>query len=434
MMQVFGNKFLSNCFDFNRNDDEVKILDPIKAEALRKQVYGRLFQADLEAGLAFRTKRETVLISGAGIAGLAASFELAAAGCKVLIAEKRKDFSRSNIINFNSEIRPFLEKFGLLNEFEEFVAARIQSHRVVHVGKKALQELRFSDVSVLKLHELSFVPENFDNLFNEEGIYSVKIKDLQTFLAKKAMDAGVQILGNVQVEILAGTHVKIRGEDHSIRVEPSLLFVAEGAHSATADKLGFEKHMPKNSTEEHWIYGNVKYSGKKSFVVSIVSTTEENLIANVIFNANSREANVAVTSTKLLDPILIRERILKIAKLAFGLENIEKTPRLITVVERPVHVKPEKRNTFSKKKVFIIGDAAGHGSPLAGLGGTLSFISSYAILKLLSDRKLQSKAVHKNFNFFMNLLIDKWMDKSRNVKEVCLGIMDKEQRAENGIS
>lgn len=74
--------------------------------------------------------KKTAVISGAGIAGLAAAFELNAKGFNVVVAEKREEFSRFNVINLNKEAQAFLRKFNLLEEFEDSVAGRIENHQV----------------------------------------------------------------------------------------------------------------------------------------------------------------------------------------------------------------------------------------------------------------------------------------------------------------
>jgi 2-polyprenyl-6-methoxyphenol hydroxylase-like FAD-dependent oxidoreductase len=79
----------------------------------------------------FRAPAKLALISGAGIAGLAASFELVARGYKVVIVEKRDTFDRFNVINIDVEAQRFLKKFGLFDEFETSIAARIKEHRYI---------------------------------------------------------------------------------------------------------------------------------------------------------------------------------------------------------------------------------------------------------------------------------------------------------------
>jgi hypothetical protein len=163
------------------------------AKMLCDAVNFRITEAALSRGLYFRPSKPLALISGAGIAGLAASFELLARGFNVVIVEKRGRFSRFNVINLNVETQAFLKKFNLLEKFERFVAAKIKEHRYVLIDKaKSPQRLALSDVSELRLDEsISFEPENFKKLFEQDGIYSVPIEVLQTFLAENALEAGV---------------------------------------------------------------------------------------------------------------------------------------------------------------------------------------------------------------------------------------------------
>lgn len=407
---------------------------------LRHVIDSRITAAAVGCGLYFRVPRKLALISGAGIAGLATSFELLARGFKVVVAEKREAFSRSNVINLNVETQRFLEEFGLLKEFEESVSARINTHRCVLVGKKDSHDLALSDVSRLRLGSEPFEAENFDKLFHSDGIYSVKIQDLQTFLAKKALEAGVHIFGKVEVEVLARTQAggiskaQISGKDSLCKpmiLQPDLFFVAEGAHSTTAKQLGMETHVIENECSgENWIFGNVEYLGTETFVVSIIDTSEGSLeIANVIFNARIHEINVAVTSKKHLSQEHIQERIFKVVQLALRLEGVNRAPQsLIAVVKRPVHVKNEKRVIFSKDNIFLIGDAAGRSSPLAGLGGTLGLtLIPRTIKQLLNDLERQTSDVHDNFKMFSDASISRWIEKSCAVKKFCLGIFNKAQ-------
>lgn len=70
----------------------------------------RITAAALSCSLYFRASKPLAIITGAGIAGLAASFKLRAKGFNVVIAEKRKNFSRFNVINLKVEIQVFLKE------------------------------------------------------------------------------------------------------------------------------------------------------------------------------------------------------------------------------------------------------------------------------------------------------------------------------------
>ncbi len=396
----------------------------------------RITAAALRRGLYFRTSKPFAIISGAGIAGLAASFEMRARGFNVVIAEKRKKFSRFNVINLNAETQVFLKKFNLLERFERFVASRIKEHRYVLVEKsKSTVRLALSDVSRLRLDEpASFEPENFDKLFDQDGIYSVTIEVLQTFLAENALEAGVNIFGDVTVRILSRTkeegisQVQITVDR---TLQPDLFFIAEGAHSTTARQLGIRTREVTNAcTGENWIFGNMTYSGRETFVVSLIDTSEKTLrIANVIFNAKSKVINIAVTSDKEVHQDGIREQILRTAhqvfhQSAFPIEEMHSV--LLTTVSRPVHISNRTSFPFSMGNVFCIGDSAGSSSPLAGLGGTLGLtLVPLTVRQLLDDYEKQSRGIHENFNEFSKAYTSRWIQKSEGIKKYCLSIFDK---------
>lgn len=397
----------------------------------------RLTAAALNRGLYFRPAKPLAVISGAGIAGLAASFELRARGFNVVIAEKRKNFSRFNVINLSIETESFLKKFNLLEKFEKFVAARIKEHRYVVIEKsKSAKRLAISDVTGIRFDEsISFEPKNFNKLFNQDGVYSVPIGMLQTFLAENALENGVNIFGDVAVRILSRTRSggvsKIEVTDRTL--QPDLFFIAEGAHSTTARQLGMKTRRVDNAcTGENWIFGNMTYSGKDTFVVSLIDASEKTLqIANVIFNAKSKVINIAVTSAKDVSEEGIREQILHtahqvFAQGAFPLEPMQSA--VLTTVPKPVQVINQTSASFSMGNVFCIGDASGSSSPLAGLGGTLGLtLIPCTVRQLLNDYEKRSKDIHKNFKTFSSAYTSRWMQKSEGIKGVCISIFDKEQ-------
>jgi 2-polyprenyl-6-methoxyphenol hydroxylase-like FAD-dependent oxidoreductase len=397
----------------------------------------RITAAALSSGLYFRALKPLALISGAGIAGLAASFELRAKGFNVVIAEKRKNFSRFNIVNLNVETQVFLKRFNLLEKFEKFVAPRIKEHRYVLIEKdKSTRRLALSDVSGVQLDEsVSFKPKNFNKLFDQDGIYSVPIGLLQAFLSKNALEAGVNIFGDATVRILSRTQV---GGVSKVQItadralQPDLFFIAEGAHSTTAGELGMRTRKVINAcTGENWIFGNMTYSGKETFVVSLIDASEKTLrLANVIFNAKRQVINVAVTSDKDVNEDSIREQVLRTAhqvfvQKAFPLEEMHSV--LLTAVPKPVHVINRISSPFSIGNVFCIGDSSGSSSPLAGLGGTLSLtLVPLTVRQLLDDYEKQSSRIYENFNEFSEGYTTRWIQKSEAIKKFCISIFDNE--------
>lgn len=405
--------------------------------ALNKIVQFCINTSVLNHAYSLKDHRKLALISGAGIAGLAASFELLASGFKVVIAEQRKSFDRFNIINMDVESQRFLKKFGLLNEFEAFVAGRIKLHKYILFEKNGIQNLGSSDVRNLQISNVPFEPEFFNKLFNEDAIYSVRISDLQTFLAKKALESGAHIFGNVAVEILERTQaggvatVQITGKDNYYPVttlHPNLFFVAEGAHSSTAIQLGMSAQEVINECSgENWIFGNVRYFGKETFVVSVIDTSQGNVeIANIIFNSKNCTINIAITAQQFLSQELIQKRILEITQRICSLQNIVDRPQELTaVVKQPVHIKNEQRDIYSKDNAFCIGDAAGHSSPLAGMGGTLGLtLIPRTIEQVINDSEKQPQKVHNNFQRFTAGYTSRWIKKSQTVKKHCLSFFN----------
>lgn len=440
MSQVIGREYQHDyLLVYNALLESVKQLESLPAsreaqeiKVLCHAVEHRITTAALNCGLYFRVPKPLAVISGAGVAGLAASFELRARGFNVVIAEKRSAFSRFNVINLKVEAQVFLKRFNLLEKFEKCVAARIKEHKIVVIDKmNAARRLVVSDVSELQLDEslLPFEPKNFHKLFEKDGIYSVSIGALQTFLAENALEAGVNILGNATVKVLVrkGRVATVQIPDGRV-LQPDLFFIAEGAHSTTAEQLGMRKRSVANAcTGENWIFGNMSYFGKQTFVIALVDTSGKTLrIANVIFNAKSQVINVAVTSDSAVGIDRIREQILQTAhqvftQKAFPVEEMD--GKLLATVQKPVHIANRVSLPVSIGNVFCIGDAAGSSSPLAGLGGSIALtLVPATIRKLLEDYAGQSNDLHKNFREYSEGYIDRWMQKSCSIKELCLGI------------
>jgi len=387
--------------------------------------------------------RKIALISGAGIAGLAAAFELNAKGFAVIIAEKRSDFSRFNSINLNVETQAFLRKFNLLEEFETSVAARIKDHQIVVFGKEKAQLITTSDVSKLKFEgPLNKDPIIIKNLFKEEGIYNVQIKDLQAFLAQKAAKLGIQILSESEIKILNPigeervSKIEITQKNNSsspLIIEPDLFFIAEGAHSTSVQQLGMSNDLNdvvnNACSNENWIFGKLKYHGDQTFVISMIITSQKTLqIANAMFNTKNQIVNVAMTSDENLNQEDINRLILDIAQKAFNYRGITESLEILETVKKPIRITNRIASLCSRGNVFRIGDAVGHSSPLAGLGSTLGLtLVPYTVEQLIDDYQKGSKEneLHSNFKMHSQAYVNKWIDKAQFVKGVIQGIFEK---------
>lgn len=387
-----------------------------------------------------KSAKKIAIISGAGIAGLTTAIVLAQNDYSVAIVEKRSDFTRKNIINLDKNVEHFLKKYQLFDEFLK-IAAPIEKH-IIYQCHTDLQHDKPHEVSVestddIKLDEpfqeinlKGFATNKIKELFSQNGLYSVEIKDLQNMLAAKALALGVHILGNTEiisvskndfgmVEEVTLKHQSYFGDEY--KVKPELLFISEGTHSTTAEKVDLGPMKPKqNEINEKWIFGNLPYHGTDSFVVSAVDNTDnKQLIANTIMNAKKHRINVAVlTNVQKPSLIDIKRQLYHIINLIIPQYKIAQLPLNFTHYEKkPSIVTDECRKHFSKGNTFIIGDAAGHSSPLAAMGGTLALtLIPILIENLLRDIKNASTELHENFNSFSQQLIDRWISKSNSIR------------------
>lgn len=396
--------------------------------------------ATLNRIFSLQEQKKLALICGAGISGLCTALELIANGYRVIIAEKRTEFTRFNLINLDVEVQRFLKDHKLLEKFEQRVAGRIKFHKYLLFTKGGIKDLDIEDVSKLKATGVPFIPEAFDKLFTEGGIYSVKIKDLQNFLLEEAINAGAYIFGNVTTEVLVrskdgGTSkTQIRGYNNymePIVVEPNLQFIAEGAKSSTPEDLGMARQeIPSACSGENWIFGNTRYNGRETYVISVIDVATSKLkVANLIFNAKVGEINIALTSDANIQRSSIESNILKMLHKVLTYAKIPENPQsLLTAVNQPVHIKNIKLSKYSIGNIFCIGDSTGHSSPLAGMGGTICMtFTPHSVRQLLSDIKFSPKTLHSKFHITIDTGACKWIHKSHTIKTRCLKFFDNQE-------
>jgi len=139
--------------------------------------------------------------------------------------------------------------------------------------------------------------------------------------------------------------------------------------------------------------------------------------------------NVAVTSDENPKKDDINYLIEDIAKKALGYAGIPETPVLINTLDQPIRITNQIASVCSKGNVFRIGDAVGNSSPLAGLGGTLGLtLVPLTVAQLLYDlENIPENEAHNNFKIYSQAYVNKWIDKSKDVKKAILGIFEKDQ-------
>jgi len=423
-------------------EDYSATVDDTSPQNDKKNINPKDKETDMKCALLFSVSKPLAVISGAGIAGVAASLELREQGYDVVLVEMRKKFTRHNVINFNVGVQAFLKRHNLVEEFEKSEVAkvgRITKHKYIVIDKAgSVNPLFENDVSGLFLQEtFSYKSEELDGLFEKDGIYSAKICDLQEFLVDHARKKGVNIITGERVRFTpympedrkeGVKEVVVNGTT----LHPDLFFIAEGAHSTTARDLGLNSKTVVNvCSGENWVFGNMPYDGDETFVVSVIDTSEKVLrIANVIFNARSKVVNIALTIDDEIDLAECKTQMQKIAQRVFEyiFPAVKMRTEELVPLQDPTKVENRIQEQFSKGNVFVLGDTAGNSSPLAGLGGSLGLtLYPYAVSQLLNDLKHCPLNMHKNFNDCLVATVNRWMNKSAAIKTIICTIDGEQQ-------
>lgn len=426
----FNNTIVSNTNTTSSlNDQTLTELNSEQIQSLSK-IFNFYVKPSLRQSL-ITPRRKLAIISGAGIAGLAASIVLRNRGFNVVVVEKRDCFSRKNIINLNIEVEVFLKSYALLEKFKT-VAAKIKQHQIIAFDhNNAAHPLSSSDVSQLQLQQpVSFNPKDAKRLFKKNGVYSISIGALQTCLAEHALELGVNLFGNATIEVLSHSEngvSEVRLPDGA-KQQPDLFFIAEGKHSSTARQLGIKRRNLKTAcTGEIWSFGNMPYFGKETFVVSAIDSSRQKSspdIANVIFNAKEHAINIAVTLEKNMSDDDIQKKLLMVANKVFHYISLPPDVRndnQLIIGSSPVHIDNYDIDPFSMGNVACIGDTAGADSPLAGNGGTkaMTFVPA-SVEQLIEDDAKHPEMMHTRFHQYSKVSIKKWSEKSASVKKLCL--------------
>lgn len=351
--------------------------------------------------------KETVVVLGAGPGGLVAALTLKDEGYEdVVVLEKRKTFSRMNIINLHPESQHVLKRLNILDRFIER-ASLIVDHRN-HVFADDREIYSFHDLG----EELDINPDHpFDaddvlSGFRNETLYSISIADLQDLLAMIAVERGIKVLGGVEADLVAedGGAYSVQAEvdtGETLSIEtPRLIVLAEGGNSSTFKSLG-GSYLWKQSLwpGESWVFGHYRCEPQFGFchlLFEFEDNYQDLTISNCIFLPQKGEVNIAVT---VKNPDVQASQIKGIIE-----EQADKVLSASGVTSKTKHVawhsnkavrivgKTAERCHFGTN-VILAGDAVGTNSPVAAFGGTLCTSAyAYAIRELARD--LDSDGVH----------------------------------------
>ena len=183
--------------------------------------------------------------------------------------------------------------------------------------------------------------------------------------------------------------------------------------------------MRVSDYQESWVFGNVVADIPEGQVGTTVNYNFDNDtmdLSNCIFHKEKQEVNIALAcqSTKLEDKEEIAHLIKAHAKIICKNHKIRsKNFELCWFSKKPITIYLRKAKSFTKgENIYLAGDSAGSGSPLAGLGASLAISAyPYALSKLIDEKELGIKGAHLNYNKRLNSYVEKWHNKTKLLKK-----------------
>ncbi len=363
-------------------------------------------------------------------------------GFEVAVLEKRSlDFNRFNMVNLKVESEVVLKDLEIFEDFEKEVASRLQDHRILLLEEGSVTEIDSEDVSkVTSMRQIPFTSESLKNpdlkLFGPSGVYTVIIGEYQQFLAKKARQRGVKVIGNTEVAIEGGDRRVLRANQNGVErlLHPDLVVLSDGARGGVGDSNA--RDIPEHHCHnERWIFGNVAYSGERAFVTTLIEFSQEGrpYVSNVIFNPKARQANVAFGGDlSELNEDEVKTAIERAAQKAFDQSGVDEVARATVVNTQIVDVvNQQAEQVVLGNNVVLAGDRAGVSSPLAGLGATLAstyYPAAVRELGITLGMGAGPEVLTRSLNHYREdtaSFTKKWLDTSHGVKAFILNLNKK---------
>lgn len=377
---------------------------------------------------------KVAVVSGAGPAGLMAAYVLKEKGIKeVIVVENRGVFNRMNFINFEKDALCLLKELGILKKFTDLACKIHKIYNYAYEGDKLVETCQSERQKLDDVECPCYEAEKMNDLFNNESGYSTSIAELQDLLVSLAVDKGIKIVKESSIELIETGHercaVKVITPSKTILYkDPEYVIISEGIHSKSVKSLNI--CYETSDYQEAWVFGNVSAEidlGQVGTTVNYNFSKDTMDLSNCIFHKGRQELNVALASQshKLVEKEEVAQLIRKQAKQICKNHSIySKDFELLWFSKKLVTIYLRKAQNFIKgHNVFLVGDAAGSGSPLAGLGASLAISAyPYALAKLIDERKsLGMEQSFENYNKRLGAYVDKWHNKTKLLKKEILG-------------
>jgi 2-polyprenyl-6-methoxyphenol hydroxylase-like FAD-dependent oxidoreductase len=312
--------------------------------------------------------RVSVVVGGAGLAGLAAATFLGRHGVRALLVERHEDMS--NQPKARGQFPPTMEALRVAGLAEEFSAATEEGGMSIYIAASVCGPV-FTEI-------LSINPPDFSEL-SPRGWADVSQERAERILARRARELGAELRFNTKVESVGpdcdGVTVTLE-DQRTIRAD--YLVAADGHRSPIRAALGIGTHGRGMLGESAGTLFDADLSSVITTRTALYNLRNPDLPggggAVVTTDTPGRYVlNTGLDDGKLPTP----QRWVELIRIATGMPDLR--PRLVPSADRIFEVSHRIVDRFSDGRVFLVGDAGKVMPPTGGSGGNVAILDSYQL-------------------------------------------------------
>jgi 2-polyprenyl-6-methoxyphenol hydroxylase-like FAD-dependent oxidoreductase len=333
-----------------------------------------------------RRLADGALVIGAGPAGLMAALTLRASGVDpVVVVEKRPTLNRMHMITLYQHTLPYLARVGVLDRVAK--RAPLIRHHDFYLNRGGRRRKYYSktmDPTLLERVDpsMDYSKERINGHFVGESVLAISLADLQHVLTEAAEARNVTLISDVAARVepdapASGYRVRLQPDiGAAVVAKPRLIVLADGMRSENAAAVGIrysELASPRDT--EHWYVFHCETDRRESCLCYEFSFDDRDELTDCafgLFYPQRSEFGVALyrATSEPPSPTFLAE------KAGFFASSQRASFGNIKWQTRRVDSKFTCASHLAMDNVVLTGDAAGTGSPNAGLGAVLA-ISAY---------------------------------------------------------
>jgi putative polyketide hydroxylase len=315
--------------------------------------------------------RVSVLVVGAGLAGLAAATFLGLHGVRPLLVERHQDVS--NQPKSRGQFPSTMEALDVAGLADEFRAATDPGGMSISIAASVSGPV-FTEIVGMDLPDVSRLSTG--------GWADVSQERAERILASRARELGAELRFGTTVESLSqddtGVTVLLRelatGELSTVRAD--YLIAADGHASPIRTALGIGTHGRGLLGESAGTLFEADLSGVITTRTALYHLQNPELPGGGGAVVTTDVPGRYVLNTGLDNGALpSQERWIELIRIATGLPGL--APRLVPSADRIFEVSHRVADRFSDGRVFLVGDAGKVMPPTGGAGGNVAILDSF---------------------------------------------------------